>query len=157
MERNDASEMIKIGFKLERDEDDYPPADWEWMWAKRVGGSTVRLDNIPFFAKGISSGDVVMAEQTDKGLIFKKLHQPSGHSTVRVVVYRENRDDGELAKVVSDIRRSLEGLGSKTELSHLPNLIAVDVPPNVEYESVSTFLSEKERDGILEYEEAALA
>ena len=28
-------EMVKVGFKLNRDEDDYPPADWEWLWVSR--------------------------------------------------------------------------------------------------------------------------
>jgi hypothetical protein len=51
--------MVKIGFKLERDKDDYPPADYEWMWANRVSSSTFKIDNIPFFAKGIACGDIV--------------------------------------------------------------------------------------------------
>jgi hypothetical protein len=157
MEMNDSNELLKIGFKLEKDEDDYPPADWEWMWASRVGDSTFKIDNIPFFAKGVSCDDIVTAEQINRELVFKELYEASGHSTVRVVVYREDRNDEELGKVVSDIRQSLQALGCATELSHIPNLVAVDIPPSVKYESVARFLSEKENDGFLEYEEAALA
>lgn len=155
MDKSESEE--KIGFKLERDEDGYPPADWEWLWASRVGEGTFKIDNIPFFAKGVSCDDIVTAEQTAKGLIFRGLHRPSGHSTVRVVVYQEDREEGQVNTIVQDIRQSLQNLGCATELSHIPNLIAVDIPPNVNYESISAFLSEKEEEELLEYEEAALA
>jgi hypothetical protein len=149
--------MVKIGFKLERDQDDYPPADWEWMWASRVSDSTFKIDNAPFFAKGVSAGDVVAAEQTDCGLVFRDLVQPSGHSTVRVVVFRGDRNDGDVQTLVGELREYLRALGCSTELSHIPNLFSVDIPPEVDYSSVSAFLSLKETSGILEYEEACLA
>ncbi len=154
---DEPEKMVKVGFKLDRDADDYPPADWEWMWASRVGDSTFKIDNIPFFAKLISSGDIVAATQTNTGLIFQKLVQPSGHSTVRVVILREGRNDEQVGAAVKDIRQSLRAMGCSTELSHLPNLIAVDIPPEVNYRVVSEFLSQKEQDGLLEYEEACLA
>jgi len=151
------SEMVKVGFKLERDEDDYPPADWEWMWASRITNSTFKIDNIPFFAKLIACGDIVAAEQTAAGLIFRELVQPSGHSTVRVIIYREKRSDEQLRALVEEIRQSLRAMGCSTELSHIPSLITVDIPPEVNYQSVAVFLSEKERQGLLGYEEACLA
>lgn len=157
MNNHKSSEAFKIGFKLDRDEHGYPPADWEWMWASRVSGTTFKIDNIPFFAKGVSCEDIVTAEQSAGGLIFKELFQPSGHSTVRIVIYQEGRDERRVAAIVQEIRQSLRNMGCTTELSHIPNLIAVDIPPNVTYESVSAFLSEQEKDGLLEYEEAALA
>lgn len=156
MDANESKEMVKVGFKLVRD-DDYPPADWEWMWASRVNDSTFKIDNIPFFAKSISCGDIVAAEQTNTGLIFRELVQPSGHSTVRVIVHRGDRNDDRLRAVVDDVRQTLRAMGCSAELSHIPNLIAVDVPPEVPYQSVSAFLAQKERDGLLGYEEACLA
>ncbi len=150
-------EMLKVGFKLDRDADDYPPADWEWLWASRVSDSTFKIDNIPFFAKLISCGDIVAAEQTNMGIIFRELVQPSGHSTVRVIVHRCDRSDDQLHAAVEDVRQVLRVMGCSVELSHIPGLIAVDVPPEVNYESVAAFLSQKERDGLLGYEEACLA
>jgi hypothetical protein len=154
---NETKAMLKIGFKLEPDADDYPPADWEWLWARQVTDSTFKIDNIPFFAKLISSGDIVTAERTDAGLIFRELVEPSGHSTVRVVIFRKDRSDDQLREVVEDIRQELRALGCATELSHIPSLVAVDIPPGVKYQHVSAFLSQKEHDGLLEYEEASLA
>ena len=149
--------MVKIGFRLERDEDDYPPADWEWMWASGVGGFAFKIDRIPFFAKGIGCGDIVEAEETKDGLIFKRLIEPSGHSTVRVVIFRNGRNDEQSGAEVGGLREALRTMGCSTELSHIPNLITIDIPPEVDYQSVKTLLSEKEHDGFLEYEEACLA
>ncbi len=150
-------EMVKVGFKLERDADDYPPADWEWMWASRVSDSTFQIDNIPFFAKLIACGDIVAAEQIATGLIFRELVQPSGHSTVRVIIHRGDRNDDQLRALVEGIRQSLRAMGCTAELSHIPSLIAIDIPPEVNYRSVAMFLSEKEHAGLLGYEEACLA
>jgi hypothetical protein len=154
---DEMKEMVKVGFELDRDQDGYPPADWEWMWARRVGESTYKIDNVPFFAKLVSSGDIVFAEATATGIIFRNLVHPSGHSTVRVIVHRESRNDDELRAVVGGVRQALQAIGCSTELSHIPNLIAVDIPPDVNYQSVAAFLSQKEHDGLLEYEEACLA
>jgi hypothetical protein len=154
---DESKETLKVGFKLERDADDYPPADWEWLWASRVTESTFKIDNIPFFAKSIGCGDIVAAEHTRAGLIFKKLVQPSGHSTVRVMVFRKGRNDEQLRAEVESIRQSLRAMRCPSELSHIPNLVAVDIPPDVDYHSVSAFLSQQEHDGLLEYEEACLA
>jgi hypothetical protein len=76
---------------------------------------------------------------------------------VRVIVHRESRNDDELRAVVGGVRQALQAIGCSTELSHIPNLIAVDIPPDVNYQSVAAFLSQKEHDGLLEYEEACLA
>lgn len=155
--QSESKEMVKVGFRLDRDEDNYPPADWEWLWASRVSDSRFRVDNIPFFAKSISCGDIVAAERTNAGLIFRELVQPSGHSTVRVIVHRGDRSDDQLRAVVEDVRQALRTMGCSAELSHIPSLIAVDVPPEVNYQSVAAFLSKKEGDGLLGYEEACLA
>ena len=157
MAAHDEKEIAKVGFKLTRDEDGYPPADWEWLWASRVGSSTFKIDNIPFFAKSIACGDIVAAAQTDQGLVFTDLVEASGHSTVRVVFYREGRDDEQLRVAVEGITQSLKALGCDTERSHIPNLIAVDVPPAVDYRAVSGLLSDKEHEGLLSYEEACVA
>ena len=74
MKADKTREMVKVGFKLERDKDDYPPANWEWIWASRISDSTFKIDNSPFFAKLIASGDIVAAEQTATGLIFRELY-----------------------------------------------------------------------------------
>lgn len=155
--QDNGKKMAKIGFKLERDQDNYPPADWEWLWASRVSAYTFKIDNIPFFAKLISYGDVVEVEQTNTGLVFNALIQPSGHSTVRVIVHRRGRNDEQLQAAVEEVKVAMRDMGCNVEKSHILGLIAVDVPPEVNYHSIAEFLSQKEREGLLGYEEACLA
>lgn len=155
--QDNAEKMVKVGFKLERDQDNYPPADWEWLWAIQVGNSTFKIDNIPFFAKLISYGDVVEVKQTNAGLIFNTLVQPSGHSTVRVIVHRRGRSDQQLHAGVEEVKLAMRAMGCNVEKSNILGLIAVDIPPEVNYQSVAEFLSQKEGEGLLGYEEACLA
>jgi hypothetical protein len=48
-----------MAFRLIRDADDCPSADWEHLWAIPRGGDLFELDNVPFFAKEVAAGDLV--------------------------------------------------------------------------------------------------
>src|SRR5882757_7842392 len=80
-------DRVKIAFRLMRDEEDWPPADWEHLWAIPRGTQRYELDNIPFFVKGVACGDVVSAQSEDQGLVFDRVLLRGGHSTVRVIMY----------------------------------------------------------------------
>jgi len=141
--------LVKIKFLVQRDADGYPPADIEWLWARRVGENVYQIDNIPFFAKLTSLGDKVMAEKDQEGnLSFKEHVSYSRHCTLRVVAYEEED--------VAEVRDVLKKMGCPSELSHIPKLIAVDVPPDANFIAVLEFLNEGEKRGVLEYEEAAV-
>lgn len=138
----------KVSFRLERGDDGYPPADWEHLWATRLPDGTFELDNTPFFAVGVSYLDVVATVRGDGMNVFRSVVRASGHSTLRVILFD--------TAVLQTVRTALRELGCSTELSHLPNLIAVDIPPNVELNRVRQYLSKGELDGQWEYEESAL-
>jgi hypothetical protein len=120
----------------------------ESLWAiERADGYEV--DNIPFYAKGIASGDIVAARKDEDGLLwFADLIKPGGHSTVRLLLAREED--------VSSVRERLRVMGCASEVSDVRRLISVDIPPAVDYESVRKFLDEGEREGHFEYEEGCL-
>jgi len=142
-------DRVKIAFHLIRDAEDYPPADWEHLWAIRRGEDHFELDNIPFFAKEVAAGDLVAAQRDDEDqLIFERVIQSGGHSTVRVIMFDPDQK--------AAVRRELEKLGCETEGSHLPNLFAVDVPPEVAYTDVMSFLKNEASKDVLDYEEAAI-
>jgi len=101
-----ADDLVKVVVKLEKDEDDYPPADYEGLWARALGEGLFQVDNIPFFAKGIAYGDIVSAVTEPRELRFRE-------------------------KEVSTVGALLEKLGCAIERSHIPGLISVDVPPAV--------------------------
>ncbi len=144
-----SDDFVKVIVKLERDEDDYPPVDYEGLWARPLGEGLFQIDNVPFFATGIAFGDVVSAVSEQQELRFREVVRPSGHSTLRLIVYDE--------KEVSSVQALLEKLGCVIERSHIPGLISVDVPPTVSLAVLRPLLDEGEATERWGYEEACLA
>ena len=142
-------ERVKVVVKLEKDEDDYPPVEYEGLWASSVGEGLFQIDNVPFFAKGIAWGDIVSATTEHDELRFRQVVRPSGHSTLRLMLY----DEGEFPSV----RKFLEELGCAIERSHIPGLISVDVPPSVSLDELRKTLDAGEAQERWGYEEACLA
>src|SRR4051794_37589642 len=58
----------------------------ENLWAEVLGSDRFRIDNVPFYAYGVSLGDVVRADEIDGRLVFRDVVARSGHSTYRVLV-----------------------------------------------------------------------
>ncbi len=142
-------QSVKLLFELEQDEDGYPPASAETLWSVQVGEGLFKIDNVPFFVFGIAVDDVVSAVPEEGVFRFKDVVQPSGHSTLRVVVYDPSD--------VPAVHALFKQMGCSTEQSHLPRLIAIDVPPSVSLDELKRVLDsgrEQERWG---YEEACLA
>jgi hypothetical protein len=143
----------KINFELERDEDGYPPVGREGLWAYEVEQGLFCMDNIPFYVRGISCGDVVSAESDGEQLVFKKLVRPSPNSVVRVFV-------SDVAGVQA-ARDSFKALGCDSELSDFPDsskpqMFALEIPGNVQFEPVGNLLAEGAESGRWEYEEGVL-
>jgi len=136
MTGKEAGQHVKVLFRLEQDEDGYPPASAETLWALR-------------FATDIAVGDVVSAEHEAGMLRYNEVVQPSGHSTYRVVVY--NHDE------VPEVRGLFKQLGCSTEQSHLRGLIAIDVPPSVSRDELKRVLDSGREQDRWDYEEACLA
>lgn len=136
---------VRVQFYIPQDDGTF---EVESLWAVPVAIG-YRLDNIPFFVRGLAWGDVVSVEaEPDGGLRYKELVATSGHSTVRVLL----SFPGDTQRV----RDELGALGCSSERWR-NNLIAVDVPPNVAYESVRSYLDIGEKAGLFEYEEGCLA
>lgn len=149
---------MKIYFRLTRQEDGYPPADSESMWAVSIGDNRYRLDNIPFFACGVSRFDVVSASTSEDGTLwFRDLVEVGGHSTLRVIFYEDSNDHRPLTQRIRDLSDVLRQHGCQVERSHLPGLLSIDVPSGVSLESVISLLEDGNKRGLWDYEEAALA
>jgi hypothetical protein len=139
------SERLKVRFPFKNSAGG---GETETLWViKRDTG--YEIDNIPFYAQELALGDVVAATPDESGVLwFSELLQPSGHSTLQLWFAQE--------KNVEPARVALRQLGCPSEVSELPRLVAVDVPPEVPYEKVRKFLEQGEGSGQLEYQEACL-
>jgi hypothetical protein len=122
--------------------------DWEELWAVDIGDGKYRIDNVPFYALGISSGDSVAAEFRDEKLILSEVVGTEGHSTLRVMVHDKS--------LTERLRAELKSAGCATELSNVAGFFSVDVPPEVDYPFIADLLSGYEKEEKLGYEESAL-
>lgn len=138
----------RVVVALEKDEDDYPPADYENLWTLPVGDGLFRVGNIPFFARSIALGDIVSAVPEHQLLRFKEVVQPSGHSTIRLIIYNE----AEVPSVIEHFKR----LGCEIERSHISGLIALDVPPSVPLAKLKNEFELGRTQDRWDYEEACL-
>jgi len=120
----------------------------ESAWAIPVG-ENFKLDNILFYAPEYSLGDVVSVEGRNGELFVTGLVQESGHSTVRVIL--SNKES------VAPLREQLKKLGCDSEISDVPILISVDIPPEVDYSVIKNLLVEGENLSKWSYEESCIA
>lgn len=136
---------VKIYFEIPSV--DSEETEIETIWAIPQGEG-FKLDNIPFYAKGVALGDVVSAKEVDGCLYVDELLKPSGHSTVRLWFADE--------KDVQAVRAELKAMGCDSEISDQPRLVAVDIPSNVRYEKIREYLDAGESYGKWDYQEACL-
>ncbi|MFI6735270.1 DUF4265 domain-containing protein [Nonomuraea sp. NPDC050451] len=89
-------------FELEQDDDGWPPAGSERLWAVSVAPGRARLDDIPFFVRGVACGDVVRIEADVEGTVWaKEVVEYSGNCTIRVVPDRNGDLEGDLNTVLN--------------------------------------------------------
>ena len=141
---------VKLFFALEQDGDGYPPVAVESLWAVPAGQPhEYRLDNIPFFARQATDGDVVRASEGDGGVLwFERMVKPSGKSLLRVTFFQPTK--------VQEVRAALERIGCATEWDDAHCLVSVSVPLSIELKSVQSYLEDQAQAGYLDYEEALL-
>src|SRR5260221_7107419 len=114
-------------------------SDVETLWAIPVDTDLYRLDNSPFFAYGVSWQDVIEAKPADDQLLeYVRCVRKSGNRTLRAV-FKEYRSDDPPAQ---EVLRELRNLGCSYE-GMQPRMISINVPPKVNLEGVTDFLTEQ--------------
>ena len=136
-------------FELIQDSDGWPPVGAERVWASEVSPGLYKIDNIPFYVRGISRGDVVSVSERDGALFYKETIRQSGHGTVRVIIKRK---DNSRAVVEEELRKALVEKGCEVE-GISEGFFAVDIPPTVSEPKIISYLREGEQRGDWEYEE----
>ena len=110
----------------------------ETLWAVRVGGDRFRLDNSPWFAYGVSVGDVVEAREYAPDMFdFVRVVEPSGTRTVRLNLAPDADAASPAGKRVLD---GLLALGCAYEGANT-RFIAVTIPPAVDLAAIQRYLT----------------
>lgn len=113
-----------------------PDGEIETPWAEALGDGLYRLDNLPWYAYGVSDDDVVEASPTEAVGVFDfvRVVRPSGNRLVRVVF----EDDDEGRPTLEQLTR----MGCHYEGAN-PSYVAVAIPPAVDLGAVAAFLTER--------------
>jgi len=121
----------------------------ESLWAKQQNENYI-IENSPFYALNFSLGDLVSAKTINGELFIDSLVEESGNSNLQVVFFKR--------EFVQKVRDELKLLGCNSELSDKPQLIAVNVPKEIDYFGViKPFLDNYSNNEILDYGESCLA
>jgi len=148
-------EHVKIDFDLsDIQEGNWPPTDFEGIWAVPLDDGNFRIDNIPFYVRSLSDHDIVAAHLTEHDkLVFDRVIARGGHSTYRIFLTDRAHHDKAL---LESWWMKLEELGCGYE-SVNDRYYAIDMPPKVEVSNVYRLLEEGEREGVWHFEEGFYA
>lgn len=143
--------LVKIPFDLAVDDEGWPPVRGERVWARDLGRNLYRLDNTPWFVRGVSCYDVVEARAGSPGELPLVRHvvEHGGHLTLRVVPLGA----GDRRSRLLATRDALRPLGVSAEVDQDHGILAVGVPGNVDLASLKRRLDQGTADGLWEYEE----
>ena len=147
---------VKVLAQVREGDEGFPGVDWEGLWARPLGADRYRLENVPFYAYGLALQDVVAARDAGGELVIEEVVEDSGHSTIRVMIDTDGVPSGRETERREHWRAELRARGCGSEVSNLPMLFAVDVPPEVGYQAVRDLLDQAEAAGELGFEEAKL-
>jgi hypothetical protein len=138
---------VRLLVTLDRDAGAEGPDD-EWLWAEPLGSGRFRIESTPFFAYGLSYGDVVRGSETTELPRLEEVERKSGHRTLRLALDAQwDLDRAEIQQFLDD----LLALGCTYEAMP-PKIAALDVPPDVEVGEVIARLQVQSRDGVLVWE-----
>ena len=110
----------KILFQLFQDEDDWPPFSVESIWSAKLESHVYRLNNVPYFAKNISLGDVIRTQEIDGQEWFLEVQKESANSTVHVFCFEGRRPEHSGSGVQPLQRRHQVDQPEQQDLSDLP-------------------------------------
>jgi hypothetical protein len=140
-------DKIKVLFVQKIAESEF---ETESIWCTKEGESYI-VDNIPFIAKRIALGDTIKVEydEDENAYYFDDFLNTSGNSTIRLYFTD--------ATLIKPTREELKKIGCESEAFLARNIVAVNIPREVDYRPIKEYLDNGERKGKWQYEEACLS
>jgi hypothetical protein len=112
--------MKSLNFRLEIDEDGWPPAGAECLHVEPVPQG-YQIKNFPIFIKNLAYDDIISVQLDEEGYVSDwRMIEESGHSTIWIMNYQEG-----------DLLDQLEKLGCGHSCVERWKLCAINVPPTV--------------------------
>ncbi|MEV8390463.1 MULTISPECIES: DUF4265 domain-containing protein [unclassified Streptomyces] len=150
---NIKDDHMKVHFRLDTDEDGWPPVSVESLWAVGLGDGIVRLDNTPWFVRGVASNDIIRVEIDDEGVYWAdETVQASENCTVRLVIMK----DGGSAATRQTVLETFYRLGTTGEGNEQFRMVALDVPPDADLPRIRKLLDHGEAQEWWHWEEGCV-
>ena len=147
------ADYVRVRFQLRPDDDDWPPVASEGLWAVPLGGDLVRLDNIPWFARDVASGDTFRTSTDSDGVRWATDKVAwSGNCTVRVIPF----PDGALVGSGQAVLDAFAPLGVAGVGLEQLGMVALNVPPDADLGAVKRLLRQGVQDDWWDYEEGCI-
>jgi len=138
----------KIEFRLEVDEEGYPPISVESLNAQPIEDGAFEILNTPFFAENVAYADTVTATlQQDGSLLFESVVKFSGFRAISIILLDDSLDAHLL-----DLLRGLQCVIEYGEFG-ATRMFAIGIPEAVNYDPIRASLEEYKRLGKLSYAE----
>ncbi|NEA59775.1 DUF4265 domain-containing protein [Streptomyces sp. SID13666] len=150
---NISTDHVKVHFRMDVDEDGWPPASVESLWAVDLGDGTVRLDNTPWFVRGVASDDIIRVEVDDEGVRWAgETVRASENCTIRLIVLK----DGGSAAARQSVLEIFHSLGTTREGIEKYRMVALDVPPTANLPKIRKLLEHGDAKGWWHWEEGCV-
>lgn len=139
--------FIKIVIDLPDAEDG---VSGEGIWTVEVEPGLYEVRNSPWHTLEINFFDVVraVAPDEDKHPVFTEVYRRSGHRSIHIIFLVKDEDKK------SEILRGINDLGASYENAN-GTLYAIDLPPEISFDSIVDFLQKHQDAGLLEQRYAA--
>jgi hypothetical protein len=116
-------------------------ADVETLWAYDLGSDKYKIDNMPYYAYGVSCDDVVLApyDEDEQFPTFQKVVSKSGNRTIRIIFevpMESGNESGDLVARLVHLGCAFEGANKK--------YIVITIPPKVDLNLIADQLNKAE-------------
>lgn len=151
-ERVDSGEKrFRVAFDLPPEDSSWAPFKTERLWAAKTQVKLhLRVQNTPFYVRGISYGDIILVRPDNerREIVFDKLVEESGHSTVRLL-FKEPEGRLQAERLLTEFECPWE-IGAK-------DYVAADVAPTVDYSILRPRLIQLKGEGLIGLQEGSIS
>lgn len=143
--------MSKILFRLERNNDGFPPISVESLNADALGDGLFRIKNTPYFTKNVSYDDIVRASEyaAPDQFQFELVTEPSDFTSISIIILDESMDT-----ILMDTFRGHDCVIEYGEFGAY-RVVAVAIPGEADYDFLRNELQSFENKGLISFAELA--